>query len=95
VLSQLQCRRAKLILLDLKLPRVTGLDVLRRLKADPRTRPIPIVIFTSSAQARDVADSYQAGVNSYVIKPLDWEVLAEVLRQIGSYWLGVNRSAAG
>jgi two-component system, response regulator len=61
----------RLILLDLKLPGVAGLDVLRRLKADPRTRPIPVVIFTSSAQERDVADSYQAGVNSYVIKPLD------------------------
>jgi two-component system response regulator len=87
--------RPKLILLDLKLPRVTGLEVLRRLKADPRTRPIPVVIFTSSAQEREVAESYDAGVNSYVIKPLDWDALAEVVRQIGSYWLGVNRSAAG
>jgi two-component system response regulator len=85
----------KLILLDLKLPRVTGLEVLRRLKADPRTRPIPVVIFTSSAQERDVVDSYHAGVNSYVIKPLDWDALTEVVRQIGSYWLGVNRAAAG
>jgi two-component system response regulator len=87
--------RLQLILLDLKLPSITGLDVLRRLKADPRTRCIPVVIFTSSAQERDVVDSYRAGANSYVIKPLDWDALAEVVRQIGSYWLGVNRSAAG
>jgi two-component system, response regulator len=87
--------RPKLILLDLKLPKVTGMELLRRLKADPRTRPIPVVIFTSSAQERDVAESYDVGVNSYVIKPLDWDVLAEVVRQIGSYWLRVNRSAAG
>jgi two-component system response regulator len=85
----------KVILVDLKLPRVTGLEVLRRLKADPRTRPIPVVIFTSSEQERDVAESYHAGVNSYVVKPLDWAALAEVVRQISSYWLGVNRSAAG
>jgi two-component system response regulator len=85
----------KLILLALKLPKVTGLEVLRRLKADPRTRPIPVVIFTSSAQEYDVVDSYQAGVNSYVIKPLDWDALAEVARQIGSYWLEVNQSAVG
>ncbi len=87
-------RRPKLILLDLKLPRMTRLEVLRRLKADPRTRPIPVVIFTSSAQERDVAESYHIGVNSYVTKPLDWDALVEVVRQIGSYWLGVNRSAA-
>jgi two-component system, response regulator len=87
-------RRPKLILLDLKLPRMTGLEVLRRLKADPRTRPIPVVIFTSSAQERDVAESYHICVNSYVTKPLDWDALVEVVRQIGSYWLGVNRSAA-
>ena len=85
----------KRILLDLKLPRMTGLEVLQHLKADPRTRPIPVVIFTSSAQERDVVDSYNAGVNSYVIKPLDWDALTEVVCQIGSYWLGVNRSAAG
>ena len=78
-------RRPKVVLLDMKLPRVTGLHVLRRLKADPRTRPIPVVILTSSAQARDVAESYQAGVSSNVVKPLDWEALAEVIRQIGSY----------
>jgi CheY-like chemotaxis protein len=87
--------RPKLVLLDLKLPRMSGLEVLGRLKADPRTRPIPVVIFTSSAQERDVAESYHAGVNSYVIKPLDWDVLAEVMRQISSYWLGLNRAAAG
>jgi CheY-like chemotaxis protein len=85
----------KLILLDLKLPRVAGLEVLRRLKAYPRTCPIPVVIFTSSAQEHDVVDSKHAGANSYVIKPLDWDALAEVVRQIGSNWLGVNRSAAG
>jgi two-component system, response regulator len=85
--------RPKVILLDLKLPKVTGLEVLQRLKSDPRTRPIPVVILTSSAQERDVVDSYGLGVNSYIIKPLQLSELTEAVRQIARYWLGLNRPA--
>jgi two-component system, response regulator len=87
--------RPKVILLDLKLPKVTGLEVLQRLKADPRTQPIPVVVFTSSAQEHDVAESYRLGVNSYLLKPLDVNGLTESLRQIGRYWLELNRPAPG
>jgi two-component system response regulator len=85
----------RVILLDLKLPKVSGLEVLQRLKADPRTRSIPVVALTSSAQERDVAESYQLGVNSYVVKPLGFGELTEVLRQITRYWLELNRPASG
>lgn len=87
--------RPRIILLDLKLPKVTGLEVLQRLKADPRTRPIPVVMFTSSAQERDVVDSYQLGVNSYIVKPFDLSELSEAIQQIGRYWLGLNRPTQG
>jgi CheY-like chemotaxis protein len=69
--------------------------VLQRLKANPRTRSIPVVALTSSAQERDVAESYQLGVNSYVVKPLGFGELTEVLRQITRYWLELNRPASG
>jgi two-component system response regulator len=85
----------RVILLDLKLPKVSGLEVLQRLKADPRTRPIPVVALTSSAQERDVAESYQLGVNSYIVKPLGFGELTEVLRQITRYWLELNRPTSG
>jgi two-component system, response regulator len=87
--------RPRLILLDLKLPKVSGLEVLQRLKADPCTRSIPVVALTSSAQERDVAESYQLGVNSYIVKPLGFGELTEVLRQIARYWLELNRPAPG
>jgi two-component system response regulator len=85
----------KVILLDLKLPKVPGLEVLRRLKADPRTRVIPVVILTSSAQTPDVVESYSLGVNSYIVKPLHLTELTEAVGQIGRYWLGLNRPAPG
>ncbi len=81
----------KLVLLDLKLPRVDGLEVLRRLKADPRTRPIPVVVLTSSREERDLMASYQAGVNSYIVKPVDFQQFAESVRLAGLYWLVVNQ----
>lgn len=81
----------KLILLDLKMPRLNGLDVLRELKSDERTRPIPVVVMTSSNQSRDIAESYRLGVNGYVTKPIHFMDLAEAISQIATYWLRVNR----
>jgi CheY-like chemotaxis protein len=82
----------RLILLDLKMPRVGGIDVIRAIKADDRTKRIPIVIMTSSKEAGDVAGSYELGVNSYIVKPLDFESFAGVARQAGYYWLAINRA---
>lgn len=83
-------RAPKLVLLDLKLPKVDGLEVLRQLKAEPRTRPIPVVILTSSREERDLVESYQLGVNSYIQKPVDFDQFREVVRQLGLYWMVVN-----
>lgn len=82
----------KLIVLDLKLPKVDGLEVLRRIKSDPRTHMIPVVVLTSSAEERDIVESYQLGVNSYIVKPVNFEQLAETVRQLGLYWLLMNQS---
>ena len=87
--------RPRVILLDLKLSKVTGLEVLQRLKSDPRTRAIPVVIFSSSAQDRDVMKSYELGANSYILKPLEMSELTETLSQIARYWLGLNQPAPG
>ncbi|RYH33979.1 MAG: response regulator [Alcaligenaceae bacterium] len=82
----------KLVLLDLKMPRVDGMEVLRAMKEDQRTRRIPVVMLTSSQEERDVAQSYDLGVNSYVVKPMDFGAMADVVCQAGAYWLGVNRT---
>jgi two-component system response regulator len=87
--------RPRMILLDLKLSKVKGLEILQRLKSDPRTRAIPVVIFSSSAQDHDVTESYELGANSYVLKPLDMSELTEAVSQIARYWLRLNRPAPG
>lgn len=83
--------RPRVILLDLRLPKVDGLEVLRRLKDDPRTRIIPVVVVTSSKEERDVVESYQLGVNSYISKPVEFDEFSKVMAQLGMYWLLVNQ----
>lgn len=84
---------AQLVLLDLKLPKIDGLDVLRALRADDRTRLIPIVVLTSSAEDRDLLRCYGLGANSYVRKPVDFTQFVEAVRQLGLYWLVINHAA--
>ena len=85
----------RLVLLDLKMPKVGGIEVLRAIKSDERTRRIPVVVMTSSEEESDVAKTYDLGVNSYVVKPLDFNALADVTRQAGYYWLAINRAVPG
>jgi two-component system response regulator len=81
----------KVVLLDLKLPKIDGLDVLRALKSDPRTKAVPVVVMTSSREQRDMVESYHIGVNSYIQKPINFGEFQEVIRQLGYYWLAVNQ----
>lgn len=81
----------KVILLDLKLPKISGLEVLRRLKNDDRTKGIPIVVLTSSKESPDVEESYRLGVNSFVSKPVEFEAFFKTIAELGMYWLLVNR----
>jgi len=74
----------------LKLPKIDGMEVLRQIKANDRTRAIPVVMLTSSQQDRDVIDSYRLGVNSYIVKPVDFSKFAAAIAQLGSYWLALN-----
>jgi two-component system response regulator len=84
-------RNPRVVLLDLKLPLIDGLEVLRRMKEDPRTRTIPVVVLTSSREERDIVDTYQLGVNSYIVKPVDFEQFTESVRQLGFYWALLNQ----
>jgi two-component system, response regulator len=82
----------KVMLLDLKLPKVDGLEVLRTLKNDRRTRSLPIVVMTSSKEQRDMVEGYQLGVNSYIQKPVDFDEFRNLIKQLGFYWLVVNQA---
>jgi len=81
----------KVILLDLKLPKVDGLEVLQRIKEDPRIRATPVVVLTSSREERDVVESYRLGVNSYIVKPVDFKKFTEAVQQMELYWLLLNQ----
>ncbi|MFC3231393.1 response regulator [Marinibaculum pumilum] len=80
----------RVVLLDLKLPKVSGLEVLRRIRANPRTRTLPVVILTSSVEQQDIAEGYSLCANSYVRKPVDFDEFVEAARQLGLYWLFLN-----
>jgi two-component system response regulator len=82
----------KLVLLDLKLPRIDGHEVLNRIKSDKRTAGIPVVVLTSSSEERDVMKTYGMGANSYIVKPVDFEQFTEAVRDIGKYWLTINHA---
>ena len=81
----------KVVLLDLRLPKVDGLEVLRKVKQDERTKQIPVVVLTSSKEDRDVVGSYELGVNSYISKPVEFDAFAKTVSELGLYWLLVNR----
>jgi len=84
----------RLVLLDLKMPKVGGIEVLKEIKSDAYLKRIPVVVMTSSDEECDVAKSYELGANSYVVKPVDFDALADVTRQAGFYWLAINRGIA-
>ena len=83
--------KPKVIFLDLKLPKVDGLEVLRKVKSDERTRAIPIVVLTSSHEERDVVESYKFGVNSYIVKPVDFDKFIHAVAELGMYWMLLNK----
>ena len=82
----------RLVLLDIKMPRVDGIDVLKRLRADDRTKFLPVVVMTSSTQDKDIIESYRLGVNSYVVKPVQFGAFAETIGSVGFYWVLTNRT---
>ncbi|HUB14098.1 MAG TPA: response regulator [Acetobacteraceae bacterium] len=84
----------KVVLLDLRLPKVDGLEVLQRVKADERTRTLPIVVVTSSKEDRDIVEAYGLGVNSFISKPVEFEAFVDIVGKLGFYWLVVNRPPA-
>jgi two-component system, response regulator len=85
------CVRPKVILLDLKLPKVDGIEVLRRIRSDERTETLPVVVLTSSNEQKDRIDSYELGVNSYIVKPVEFNNFAQAVADIGFYWVLLNK----
>jgi two-component system response regulator len=83
----------RVVFLDLKLPKVDGIEVLKKIKADERTKKIPVVVVTSSAEECDRVESYQLGVNSYVVKPIEFESFVKTIADLGFYWMAINKSA--
>ena len=83
----------RVVFLDLKLPKVDGIDVLKQIKSDERTKRIPVVVVTSSAEERDRVNSYRLGVNSYVVKPIEFESFVKTIADLGFYWMAINKSA--
>lgn len=89
----LKCVGPVVVLLDLKLPRIDGLEVLRRIKSHPEAKKIPVVVLTSSSEEKDIVESYRLGVNSYIRKPVDFNQFTEAVNQIGLYWLLLNKQS--
>jgi len=84
----------KLILLDLKMPKVSGIEILRKLKGDPRMKVIPVVILTSSKEEQDIIESYELGVNAYIVKPVDFDKFLDAVSQVGLFWMLLNQPVA-
>lgn len=84
--------RPKIVLLDLKLPKIDGLEVLREIKSNPSTKMIPVIVLTSSKEESDIVESYMLGVNSYIVKPVDFDKFVDAVRELGLYWLLLNQN---